>query len=315
MTTPRPGNADTPDAMSAVSQLVPIAEIGELKAEDYVGLIDREAIESLKVRLAAEGLHTPIWLRGNGNAWKGARYSVIAGRHRLIAARELGWTEIAAEVRAGPDSKPDRIKVLQLIENLDRRIPRPIERACLIMERWRAVAATVEPSVPNSQQAAAIRQRWGVSDSVSDTELVDAAMAATGLGCAKTVQRYRRIYELIVVELPDLFVQLNAHPLGKAYSTMTKLCVVREIASRRRVAELLLSKPDWQSITEVLNAAGISASPGFRSGDQAKHEKALRSAWEALPSSAKRSHFVEMAQDIPHALVLETIEKLKARLK
>lgn len=74
MTQLRPGDDDASGLMRAVSQLIPISDIGELKAEEYVGLIDRAAIECLKVRLEADGLLTPIWVRKNGNAKKGARF-------------------------------------------------------------------------------------------------------------------------------------------------------------------------------------------------------------------------------------------------
>lgn len=321
MTTPRPGNTDTPDTMSAVSELIPIAEIGELKAEDYVGLIDREAIESLKVRLAAEGLHTPIWLRRNGNAWKGARYSVIAGRHRLIAASELGWTEIAAEVRAGPDSKPDRIKALQLIENLDRRIPRPIERACLIMERWRVVAATINPSVPANQQAAAARKRWSAPDNAGVfTTTVNALDIDKGTALAvgetsRAVGVYRRLFERLVTPFPDQFALINAHPLGESLAHMQTLAAVPlsefpKVDSRREAVNQLLTSNDWPNMEAVLRAAKLHESTGNR----AKPEAKFQAIWNGFDTAQKRSHFEAMARDIPYSVVRDVIEALKVLL-
>lgn len=67
---------DTAAKLSAVSKRIPIEQIGELAPDDYVGLIDDQAVEHLKLRLAAEGQHMPIWVRQNGNAAK-MPYSVV----------------------------------------------------------------------------------------------------------------------------------------------------------------------------------------------------------------------------------------------
>lgn len=283
-----------------------ISQIGELKPEDYVGLIDRNAVECLKVRLQVEGLLTPIWVRRNGNAGK-APYSVIAGRHRLIAARELGMAVIDAEVRTGPDSKPDELRRLQLAENLDRRELRPIERACFIMDRWRAHADV---------------QGWDIVSHAR--ELDDITGKACGDVDGRTIRRYRALYDKLVAPFPDQFALINAHPLGKSYSAMQTLAAEKLIEPtadrpvgvphRRKAVAKLLERDDWPNMLAVMVAAGLNKSTGDRPKGQAAHERKLMTAWAKLPSSAKRSHFVEMARDIPHSLVRQTIEELKAML-
>lgn len=182
---------------------LPIADIGELPADHYVGLIDDGAVACLTARFAAEGLLTPIWVRRNGNAAKNP-WSVIAGRHRLRAAVQLGWAEIAAEERAGPDSTPDQLRCLQIAENLDRPVLRPIERACYLMERWREAATRIVPSVAHNQQSDAIRQRWSASATIANTAAGDvqavdeAAAAACGELKARTVRLYRKLYVAVV---------------------------------------------------------------------------------------------------------------------
>lgn len=264
---------------------LPIGDIGDLPADSYVGLIDDTAVECLKARLSAEGLHTPIWVRKNGNAAK-QRYSVIAGRHRLRAACALGWTEIAAEVRAQADSQPDELRRLQLVENLDRRVMRPIERACHIMVRWRAVMATLELETVSKTGAretishGAASSKLGTMPKTNAWDIVSHAPAretmsharnvdqivgdACGRVDGRTIRRYRRIYDNIVVPFPDLFAQINAHPLGESFSAVRKLSAIKRPALRRYAIDMLLSRPDWANISEVLVKAGITESTGFR---------------------------------------------------
>ncbi|MCX7283655.1 MAG: ParB N-terminal domain-containing protein [Novosphingobium sp.] len=297
---------DTSAILAPVSKTVPIEQVGELPADHYVGLIDDQAIAHLAVRLAAEGLHNAIWVRQNGNAAK-ARFSVIAGRHRLRAARALGWTEIEVEVRAGQASTTAELKRLQLIENLDRRTPRPIERACLIMERW---------------QSEACKQGWDIVSHARDLD--DLTGRQCGNVDGRTIRRYRRIFENIVVAFPDQFALINAHPLGESQSAMQTLASqklieptsVRPVGvnNRRMAVDKLLERTDWKNIDEVLLAAGIHDSNGRRGEGAVDSGLKLRNVWRALPIDAKRTHFVEMASDIPPFLVRETIELLKKRL-
>jgi len=160
--------------MTPISVLIPIADIGELEEHQYVGLISDSSQAHLEARLLEEGLLSPIWVRRNGNAAR-HRFSVIAGRHRLRAAKTLGWVEIAAAVKAGPSSSAAELKRLQLIENLDRRVMRPIERACFIMERWNEVAHKLPECGIGSQQSEAARARWSASLTLSNARREGAA--------------------------------------------------------------------------------------------------------------------------------------------
>lgn len=271
---------------------LPIAEIGELDPEDYVGLIEETAVECLTARLAAEGLLTPIWVRRNGNAKK-KRWSVIAGRHRLLAAQRLGWTEIAAEVRAGVSSKRAELRALQVAENLDRRAMRPIERALFIMERWH-IEAGVE--VLDTMSKASIDQRTAI---------------ACGLDNARTVRRYRRLHDRLFVELRDLAPRLNSHPLGESFSIMTTLAQEAKIGERRKVAEMILSRPDWKSIDEVMVALG-RLSTGRRV-DPEKLRVVMVDTWGKLPKDAKRAHLDFLVENVTEDMATRLIVNLTKR--
>lgn len=296
-----------------------IDSIGELKPEDYVGMIDDAAVACLKARLAVEPLHTPIWVRRNGNAAKGKPFSVIAGRHRLRAAIALGWREIAAEVRAGPDSKPEELRRLQLAENLDRRVLRPIERACFIMERWRDAAQQLPATSPKNQQAKAAEKRWlsalatVANAPKADRDAIDEMTATTTGDKPRTVRRYRRIFENLVAALPDQYAQINAHPLGESLSAMMSLAQVRAADTRRAAADMLLSRTDWPNITAVLVAAGVQGSPGFRV-DPTLPDPVFNNAWMKMSRTQKRVNALYIAKWATPGLAREMFEVLKAKL-
>lgn len=279
-------------AERAVMRLA-LDQIGELPADQYVGLIDESAIECLKVRIEAEGLLTPIWVRRNGNAGK-PRWSVIAGRHRLRAMGRLRQTEIEAVEYAGPTSGADELRGLQVAENLDRRILRPIERACHVMERWIATAAAIVPSIAANRQSEASRVRWSAWEivshtSVGDVRSIDEATAAACVVTDRTVRSYRKLHVNLVLALPDLFAQLNAHPLGESLSAMRALARIANVDERREVAQLLLSRADWESMDAVLVAAERKVSPGFRV-DPDKTGAVLLDAWASSPLPGRQAH-------------------------
>lgn len=279
---------------TAAAFFLPITKIGELPADQYVGLIDETAVECLKVRLAAEGLLTPIWVRKNGNAAKPSPYSVIAGRHRRRAAIALGWTDILVEVRAGADSDPDQLRRLQLAENLDRRVLRPIERALSIMVRWQEQGGLTE------------------LDTVSNAEKDKRTADICGIDSDRTIRRYRRIFDELVTPFPDHFALINAHPLGKSMRAMTELAK-KPKDLRGKAIDTLLSNPDWKSIGEVFLAAGIEQSPGLRA-DPRRDEAGVVYRFEKLAAKRKVAALKRMAKKVPPAVVRELIDELSEML-
>ena len=90
-----------------------------------------DGIDELADSLRAHGLLQPVVVRRRGDG-----YELIAGHRRLEAARQLGWTSIAAVVR---DETDDQAYILTLVENLQREDLSPKEEAAalevLIRER------------------------------------------------------------------------------------------------------------------------------------------------------------------------------------
>jgi ParB family chromosome partitioning protein len=82
-------------------------------------------IAELAASLAEHGLLQPVVVRQVGPH----SYELIAGHRRLEAARTLGWTEIAAQVR---DETTEQAYILTLVENLQREDLTPREEAAAL---------------------------------------------------------------------------------------------------------------------------------------------------------------------------------------
>lgn len=300
---------------AAPTQLqIPLDQIGELPAELYVGLIDDDAVDCLVARLGVEPLRTPIWVRQNDSTDE-APYSVIAGRHRLRAAGKLGWKAIAAEVRADPSTSKDEIRRLQLAENLDRRVLRPIERALGIMHRWWEFASQVSGPQANTQQAQAAQARWTASATVANAVEIDRmAAAATGTP-VRTIERYRQLHERLVAPFPKYFALINAHPLGVSLHEMARLAAEKDQANRLKAVMLLLEDDrEWKSMDQVLVAAGLKASNGNRA-DESRFDAVFWDRWKQMSEPRRRVNFFFIMKKAKRQWLQEAFDELKAEGK
>jgi ParB family chromosome partitioning protein len=108
------------------------------------------AIDEKQVRALAEsmgsaiGLKTPITVRREGQRWK-----LVAGLHRLEAARRLGWHEIQAVIMVGSEREA---RLWEIAENLHRADLTVLERAEHLAEWIRLTEAEVSAQVAPKPQ-------------------------------------------------------------------------------------------------------------------------------------------------------------------
>ena len=254
---------------------LPVAAIGE---GERLGLIDPAAVVSLKARFAAEGQIVPILVKRNGDQEQNP-WTLIAGRHRLLAARELGWSHIDAIQSAGEHDGREVVEGIETAENLDRRVLRPIERAILLAARIEGHQRRSENSagefvtVTNSPEASenasincsrAIADRDTVTTTIASAELMAAAAARSGCS-VRTLYRDLAIFLAIVRPFPGLYSKLNDHRLGASFDAMRKLARVKLQNLRCQIIEAVLADPDMPSIDEAMVRLKVSTSKAVRS--------------------------------------------------
>ena len=87
-----------------------------------------ETVNALASSMQAIGLMQPVTLRATGSG-----YRVVAGNHRVSAARALGWAEIEAFVLQGSATADQELR--EIDENLIRAALTPAQRAWAIKRR------------------------------------------------------------------------------------------------------------------------------------------------------------------------------------
>ena len=80
-------------------------------------------LAELAASIKANGLLQPILVRKTAS---GRSFELVAGERRLRAAKQLGWTEISAQIR---DVDDRTLLVLALVENIQRQDLGPLEEA------------------------------------------------------------------------------------------------------------------------------------------------------------------------------------------
>lgn len=98
--------------------------------------VDGDYVALIAASLAERGQDTPIVVAPAGDD---GRHALIAGAHRVAAARSLGWGEIAAVVR---EADALTARLIEIDENLVRRELSALDRAVFLAERkavWEAL--------------------------------------------------------------------------------------------------------------------------------------------------------------------------------
>jgi ParB family transcriptional regulator, chromosome partitioning protein len=97
-----------------VRQMIPLSAIRHDPTPNRTD-IDPAQLAELQANMAAIGQTTPIRVRATG----AGTYEIIAGERRFLAAQNLKWSEIEADVYP-PETTPTQTEVLSLVDDLQR---------------------------------------------------------------------------------------------------------------------------------------------------------------------------------------------------
>lgn len=242
-------------------------EVGErLRAVDgdYVALIAES--------LAERGLDTPIIVTGAG---ADGRHTLIAGGHRVAAARLAGWTDIPAKVVEADELQA---KLIEIDENLIRRELSALDRAVFLAERKRIYEA-LHPETAHGKA----RKSKGSEKTTSLSSFAGTFSKATAqkLGVdERTIQR-----AVARAAIPaDVRAMIAGLPIADSGAELDKLAALkpdlqREVARRmggdtRTVAAALVA---------IHGASRVSAA-----AEADKQHAALMSAWRKAGKAARR---------------------------
>lgn len=130
---------------------------------DRLRKVDDEKVRALAASMKEVGLITPITIRENDML--GVGYRLIAGAHRLAAAKFLKWDSISAIIVTASDLDA---RIAEIDENLIRNELTPAERAMHIAERKRLYEEAHPETKKGTSQASGMNEKIGRGRKVCD---------------------------------------------------------------------------------------------------------------------------------------------------
>lgn len=175
--------------MSITSRVTQVP-LQHIETGDRLRQVDPDFVDLIAVSMEQHGLLTPIEV-GEGDAQGVQR--LIAGAHRVAAARKLGWTHIDARVFTG-DALSAELR--EIDENLCRHELSDLDRATFLARR-KAIYEQLHPEVRHGGKRGAKASRQ-----IGDLTARFSAEAAEKLGLSeRTVQRLIRRHERLHPEV------------------------------------------------------------------------------------------------------------------
>lgn len=181
--------------------------LDDIVVEDRLRAVDPAAVEHLAESIDRLGLQSPVLVRRADDGG----YILVAGAHRIAAARLLGWTLIEAfEVKDLPE---DELVLLEIDENLYRNELRPVDKAHFFATR-KEVYERLHPETKHGAHLKSPTWRHGENTGTSPSERAPSYVEDTASSTPwspRTIQRYTRIGERLD---PELREAIASTPIG-----------------------------------------------------------------------------------------------------
>jgi len=251
------------------TQSIPLdqIEVGErLRAvdDDYAALI----AESLLQR----GLDTPIIVARSDS--RPGEYRLVAGGHRVAAARIAGWTEIAAKVVEVDELQA---KLIEIDENLIRRELSALDRAVFLAER-KAIYEALNPATTHGGKRRGIK-----STSLSTWSERFSKATATKLGVdERTIQR--AVARAAIV--PEARAMIAGLPVADSGAELDKIAGLTG-PQQIKVARRLAAEGPCRTVLAALQAINGAPRPSTAAETERQYA-ALMGAWRKAGKAARK---------------------------
>lgn len=263
---------------------VPVADI---IVKDRLRPVTEAGVESLLASIAEVGvMKDPVHLRKK----KDGKLVLIAGAHRLEAARRLGWSEIAASVWT--DATDDWARLMEIDDNLAGAEMNALDTAVFLATR-KAIYERLHPET-KAGIAGGLARQGSASDIVSF-----AAATAEKFGVSK-----RHVERMVAAGArlgPDEVAKLRVAPRAITLKDLGEIGKIGKATDRYDVVRLL-AEGKARSVSQARKqiAAEAADTPEDGAGEAPRDTafNALINAWKRAPIAAKRRFIVEVTEDL-----------------
>ena len=235
--------------------------------EDYVALIASSMME--------RGQDTPITV---GPADADGRHRLIAGGHRMAAARQAGLATIDAVISDLTGLEAD---LLEIDENLMRRELSQLDRAVFLARR-KEVYERLNPQTAHGKA----KKGKDLEKSTSLSTFAERFTAATAAKLGVDERTIQRAVARAAI-LPEVRAMIATHAIAESGAELDKLAALPP-AQQMDVAEALTrgDKPARSVSAALVEIKGAPA--GSRAAETAKQFQALMGAWRKAGQPARK---------------------------
>jgi len=193
------------EASPQMSERLPVTDIDIelLQSREDAREVDDVRLAELKESIKEIGLIHPVRVR-----WKdGFYYEIIAGRHRTVACRELGWAKIPCHIVTDDDL---RAELAMIDENLIRASLSPVDLVSAITRRKKIYEELHPESVAGRRRANAANAKMGRKVQDKDTPPFSKRVAELIGISQRTAQQYAALGSALH---PDVESVVRDHPV------------------------------------------------------------------------------------------------------
>jgi ParB family transcriptional regulator, chromosome partitioning protein len=267
-----------------------------IEVADRLRPVSEAGVESLVASITELGvMKDPIHLRQK----KGGKLVLIAGGHRLEAARRLGWAEVSAHI--WDEVTDDWARLMEVDDNLAGAEMNALDTAVFLAER-KKVYEKLHPEAKASTGAALVARRWNTTDTMSVVSFAASTAEKFGL----TDRHVRRMIAVgSALDRRDLS-QLRGAPKPVTLADLQVIAKAKSNDERSHIVEALgagTAKSAGAARAEF-TARSMGIQPTIKDPVETAH-LALSALWARAPKAAKRrfvsDHGVELDQLLMHA--------------
>lgn len=223
---------------------------------------------------------------------KSGQLVLIAGAHRLEAARRLGWTEIEAKVWS--DVTDDWSRLMEVDDNLAGAEMNALDTAVFLAER-KKVYEKLHPEARQTAGAALAAKRWDAADIMS----VASFASATAEKFSITDRHVRRLVAVGSSLSHDEVRWLRNTPSTIKLADLQFLSKIGDPKARAQVCIGLSNGARSAANAYRSYAAKRDGTPETPEKDAVEAAfKALLSAWDRAPLAAKKRFLLERAHEV-----------------
>ena len=217
---------------------------------------------------------------------KDGNLHLLAGAHRIEAARQLGWDEIEAKVWT--DVTDDWARLIEIDDNLAGAEMNALDTAVFLATR-KEVYERLHPETKRG--VAGALARW---DATEPSSVAFVKSTADKFGMTE-----RQVYKIVSAGVklgPDEVAKLRAAPRSVTLKDLIEISKIGQPTDRYDVVRFL-SEGSAKSAAEARRALKAGSEAPIKDPvDEAF--KSLKSAWARAPKAAKRRFLEDHAEDL-----------------